>query len=161
MVIFQGYLEENNMQNKLSLTRLTTCKSSIIIRHMAKYRDDTLDDILLVTKALSDESRIRIFMALRKQELCVCQIVELLGLAPSTVSKHLSILKHAHIIKSRKQGRWIYYRVPEGQPSDIQTAVDMLCRKLEKDDKIGEDSERLKEILKIDPEELCKIQCQK
>ncbi|HEX3035657.1 MAG TPA: metalloregulator ArsR/SmtB family transcription factor [Thermodesulfobacteriota bacterium] len=128
---------------------------------MAKYRDNTLDDILLITKALSDESRIRIFMALRKQELCVCQVVELLGLAPSTVSKHLSILKHAHVIKSRKQGRWIYYRVPEGQPSDIQAAVELLCKTLEKDDKIREDSQRIKEIVKIDPEELCKIQCQK
>jgi len=46
-------------------------------------------------KALGDETRIRAVLALRDNELCVCQIVELLELAPSTVSKHLQILKEA------------------------------------------------------------------
>ena len=68
-------------------------------------------DLMKITKALADENRIRVLLALRRGELCVCQIVELLGLATSTVSKHMSILKQARLVESRKEGRWIYYRL--------------------------------------------------
>jgi len=61
-----------------------------------------------LTKALADESRVRAVLALRQGELCVCQITELFGFAPSTVSKHLSILFQANLVESRKDGRWIY-----------------------------------------------------
>ena len=66
-----------------------------------------------ITRALADENRIRILAALEVRELCVCQITELLRLAPSTVSKHLLLLRHAGLIDSRKDGRWIYYRLSE------------------------------------------------
>ena len=52
-------------------------------------------DFMAITKALADENRVRILLALRQGESCVCQIVELLGLATSTISKHMSILKQA------------------------------------------------------------------
>ena len=52
-------------------------------------------EFMAITKALSDPNRVRILLALRRGELCVCQITELFGFAPSTVSKHLSILHHA------------------------------------------------------------------
>ena len=68
-------------------------------------------DLMTVIKALADENRVRVLMALGPKELCVCQIVELLGLAPSTVSKHMSILKQARLVDSRKEGRWMYYRL--------------------------------------------------
>ena len=61
-------------------------------------------EFMSITKALADPNRVRILLALRRGELCVCQITELFGLAPSTVSKHLSILHHAGLIQSRKIG---------------------------------------------------------
>ena len=61
-------------------------------------------DLMAVTKALADENRVRILMALEPKELCVCQIVELLDLAPSTVSKHMAILKQARLV-DEPQGR--------------------------------------------------------
>ncbi|MGA9236606.1 MAG: metalloregulator ArsR/SmtB family transcription factor, partial [Desulfobacterales bacterium] len=67
--------------------------------------------LVRTTKALADATRIRILGALQGRELCVCQLIELLGLAPSTVSKHLSILRNARLIDSRKEGRWMYYRL--------------------------------------------------
>lgn len=70
---------------------------------------------LRVTKALSDGQRVRILMMLRGGELCVCRIVEVLALAPSTVSKHLSILSEADLVEVRKDGRWAYYRLPQGE----------------------------------------------
>ena len=68
-------------------------------------------DFMAVTKALADENRVRMLLALQKQELCVCQIIELVKLAPSTVSKHMSILRSAHLVDARKDGRWMYYRL--------------------------------------------------
>ena len=115
-----------------------------------------LRDLMAVTKALSDENRVRIIMFLLEDELCVCQIIELLGLAPSTVSKHLSILKQAELIDSRKKGRWIYYRLPEeGVPEVVTQAIEWLHTSLGKDKQIQEDRKQLKKVQKKSLEELC------
>lgn len=66
--------------------------------------------VLGITKAISDETRLRALMMLRGGELCVCQIIEALGLAPSTVSKHMTILHDAGLVERRKDGKWHYYR---------------------------------------------------
>ncbi len=66
---------------------------------------------LNVLKVLGEETRLRIFMALVDHELCVCQIVTMLGLAASTTSKHLALMYQAGIIEQRKDGRWAYYSI--------------------------------------------------
>ena len=76
---------------------------------------EAMRSTLRITKALSDIQRLRILMILRAGELCVCQIIAVVGLAPSTVSKHLSILSAADLVDSRKDGRWAYYRLPQGE----------------------------------------------
>jgi DNA-binding transcriptional ArsR family regulator len=114
-------------------------------------------EILNITKALSDENRLRALYALRSGELCLCQIVELLGLAPSTVSKHMSILRQARLIEGRKEGRWICYRLMDSEkPIEVQKAITWICGTLAKTQRIREDGKRLKKILRIDREELCK-----
>lgn len=105
---------------------------------------------------MADENRIRILGALQDRELCVCQLIELLGLAPSTVSKHLSILRNARLIESRKQGRWMYYRLSGDNASEqITTALQWLRQAYEQSAQYMEDRKRLEEILSIDPEILC------
>lgn len=114
-----------------------------------------LRDFMSVIKALADENRARILLALGGRELCVCQIVELLGLAPSTVSKHMSILKQARLVDGRKQGRWMYYRLAETDvPAEAQGVSELVRRLLSNDSQIRQDGERLEQILRIDPEEL-------
>ena len=113
-----------------------------------------------ITKALSDENRVRTLLALRDGELCVCQIIELLGLAPSTISKHLSILFQAGLLDSRKEGRWIYYQLPgKDAPIEVREAIQWISKSLAKNPRISEDQKNLKQILKQDPTELCKRQC--
>lgn len=75
---------------------------------MAKYKN-ILDPATAVFKSLSDPNRLRLFLVLSNQEVCVYHLTALLGLSPSTVSKHLSILKHAGLISSAKKGKWVYY----------------------------------------------------
>ena len=113
-----------------------------------------------ITKALADENRIRTLLALRKGELCVCQITELFGLAPSTISKHLSILSQAGLVESRKEGRWIYYKLPgKDAPVEVREAIHWVNKSLAENPRVTEDERTLKKILKQDPAELCRKQC--
>jgi len=116
-------------------------------------------DFMAITKALSDPNRVRILLALRNGELCVCQITELFGFAPSTVSKHLSILHHAHLILSRKSERWVYYRLPE-KPASVAVceALDWVHKSLTKTDEAKADGKKLKKILKTDLAVICRRQ---
>jgi DNA-binding transcriptional ArsR family regulator len=101
-------------------------------------------------------------MALRGRELCVCQIIELLELAPSTVSKHMSILKQARLVDTRKCGRWVLYRLAgNGAAPEIQGAIAWLRKSLQKDSLIIQDDVRLQEILKWDLSALCASQSRK
>lgn len=112
-----------------------------------------------VLKAVADESRVRILMALRNRELCVCQLTELLQLAQSTISKHMAILKQARLVEMRKQGRWIFYRLAgEDSPGEAQAVTNLLVESLRLDKNIREDEKQLRNILKTDPEELCRRQ---
>ncbi|MEI6195647.1 MAG: metalloregulator ArsR/SmtB family transcription factor, partial [Verrucomicrobiota bacterium] len=87
--------------------------------------ENFMREFMAITKALSDPNRVRILLALRQGELCVCQITGLFGFAPSTVSKHLSILHHAHLILSRKSERWVYYRLADtAAPVAVREALD-------------------------------------
>ena len=117
-------------------------------------------EFMNITKALADENRVRTLLALRNGELCVCQITELFGLAPSTMSKHLSILYQAGLLESRKDGRWIYYRLPgKDTPVQVREALSWVQRSLAENPRAAEDAKRLKQVLKMDPAELCKKQC--
>ena len=119
-------------------------------------------DFMNITKALSDESRVRTLLALRKGELCVCQITELFGFAPSTMSKHLSILFQAGLVESRKEGRWIYYQLPgKNATPAVREALDWIEKFLANSPHVLEDNKKLKIILKQDPVDLCKRQCLK
>lgn len=127
---------------------------------LARVPGDFMRDFMAVTKALADENRVRMLLALRRRELCVCQIIELIKLAPSTVSKHMSILKQSRLVDSRKEGRWMYYRLagPDAPPA-VRQAIDWAARSLAGDPQVAADAERLQAILRIDPEELCDRQC--
>ena len=117
-------------------------------------------EFMNITKALADENRVRTLLALRQRELCVCQITELFGLAPSTMSKHLSILFQAGLVQSRKDGRWIYYKLPGKDASvPVREAIDWVEKALADNPRAAEDRKALKGILKQDPAQLCKRQC--
>lgn len=125
---------------------------------MAKY-SYVVRAFLAITKALSDSNRLRILAALRGRELCVCQVTELLALAPSTISKHLAILQQADLIQSRKDERWVFYRLPDTSPEVVSEALDWVHKALRQSEAIRADGERLKAVLRENPSELCRRQC--
>jgi DNA-binding transcriptional ArsR family regulator len=101
-----------------------------------------------ITRALSDENRVRIIAALKDQELCVCQIIDLLQLSPSTVSKHLSILRNARLVNGRKEGRWTHYSLAldPGRPM-VTEAIEWVMRYVGADQQVQQDRERLIAIM--------------
>lgn len=69
----------------------------------------TISNYESVLKAAADPVRARVLKLLEGQELCVCELIEVLGFSQSTVSGHLSILKKAGLVKDRREGRWAHY----------------------------------------------------
>lgn len=107
-------------------------------------------EFLTIVKAMADENRLRILMALRGKELCVCTLTELLNLAPSTTSKHLSILKQARLIESVKDGKFVYYRltVPESKSYPLVAPAFIWMEESLADSKqVATDQQQLKAII--------------
>jgi DNA-binding transcriptional ArsR family regulator len=113
-------------------------------------------DFINIAKALSDENRVRALMMLSEGELCVCQLIEMLALAPSTVSKHMSLLFQAGLVNARKQGRWMYYRLADDPlPTQVLQAIRWARDSLAEDKQIVADARQVKRVWKMDKDELC------
>lgn len=113
-------------------------------------------ELIVITKALADPNRVRALMFLRSGELCVCQIVEMLRLAPSTVSKHMAVLHQAGLVDARKDGRWIYYRLPGSDAAPVvREAVRWVRASLRAERQVREDARRLAAVRKMSKARLC------
>lgn len=106
-------------------------------------------NFMTITRALTDENRVRILLALRDREMCVCQVTAFLDLSPSTTSKHLSILKQARLIESRKKGKWVYYRLADtaDAPEAVRGALAWTVAGVKDSGVIREDARRIEDIL--------------
>ncbi|MEJ1991809.1 MAG: metalloregulator ArsR/SmtB family transcription factor [Maritimibacter sp.] len=117
-----------------------------------------MQEFMNLTKALSDENRVRILLALSAtRELCVCHINELLSLAPSTVSKHLFLLKNARLLTARKDGRWMYYRLNNDNqaPAVVIEALKWITKAISDNPVIEADRRQLKEIMSVPIQSAC------
>jgi ArsR family transcriptional regulator len=83
-----------------------------------------MKEFIKTMKALSDPNRVTIIKLLEEKELCVCELQALLGLAQSTVSKHLKLLEDAGLVTGQRQGSWIIFKLAEGD--DNKYSLDML-----------------------------------
>lgn len=113
-------------------------------------------DVTAVFRAVGDPTRARIVKLLESGELCVCQIQAAVGLAPSTVSKHLSILRQAGLVEDRQEGRWAYYSLATPSRDGCARDVLRLMRKtLAREATVVADRRRLVQIRRVDPRALC------
>jgi ArsR family transcriptional regulator len=106
-----------------------------------------IEDNIKIFKALSDLSRLRILKALQSRVLCVCEIKELLGLANSTVSQHLSILKDSGFIMEEKNGKWVNYMI-NTKPKDhrVFSILSMLDYWIGDDKIISDDKKKIQTL---------------
>ena len=79
-----------------------------------------MEAIIKMFKALSDETRLRIYLLLLQGELCVCELVNILNMEQSRISHSVRILKEADLVVNRREGKWIIYAVnPETENNGI------------------------------------------
>ncbi len=115
-------------------------------------------DLELVLKAAGDPTRTRILKLLERGGLCVCQVQAVLGLAPSTVSKHLAILKNAGLVEDRRDGKWIQYSLAAEERNPFAKPIlAMLHGPLDRDPAVVADRRRLQQVKRISLAELCEI----
>lgn len=115
----------------------------------------SLDKQSEIYKALSEPNRIRIIKMLQEKSLCVCEITEILKLAASTVSKHLSVLKGAGLIIDEKDNKWINYKInPNPEDPGVISALFSVKLLMEDDEIIRKDREMIKTV---DRELICGV----
>ncbi len=117
-----------------------------------------MDPMISTFKALSDRNRLRVFGALFEyDELCACQIIELLQVTGATASRHMGILVSAGLVKSKKDGRWVYYRLNRSN-ENLTGMFQWLKAGFNASIDIEKDSIALKEITLVSPVDLCRKQ---
>jgi DNA-binding transcriptional ArsR family regulator len=80
-----------------------------------------LDRLSLTYKVLGDPNRLKIVMALKEGEMCVCDLAAFSGLTDSAVSHQLRRLKDLALVKSRREGQIIYYSLDDAHVSELLT----------------------------------------
>ncbi len=113
-----------------------------------------MKDFIRVMKALSEPNRVKIVKMLQRKFMCVCELQDALGIAQSSVSKHLRILEDAGIVYHRKDGLWVnYYIANRGKSPYVPTLMGNLNHWLEDDPEVSRLIDRLPGIRR---EEICR-----
>ncbi len=115
-----------------------------------------LSDFIAIAEAVADETRARALALLAGGELCVCQIVDVLRLAPSTVSQHMTLLARAGLVERRKEGRWHFYRLANrGAAPQVRQALRWVRSAVGNDARILADRKSLSRVMCKDLTEVC------
>ncbi|RMG47405.1 MAG: ArsR family transcriptional regulator [Acidobacteria bacterium] len=108
-----------------------------------------------IFKSLGHPTRLRCLLMLAEGELCVCQLVAVLGQAPSTVSAHLHALRRAGLLEERKKGRWVLYRLATGET--VRAVLRCVRPLVAGDPQLERDADLCRRLRAIGPEELCRV----
>jgi len=109
--------------------------------------EDSVKELLSLFKALSDETRLRIVKLLEEGELCVCHIVAAVNMSQSKVSFHLKVLKDSGLVRDRREGKWMHYRLNE---SDLfKRLIFLSIAERVKDEDIADDRQRLEAFIAL------------
>jgi len=92
-----------------------------IVEKVAKVMpsEDTLYDLTELFRIFGDSTRVRILYVLLVSEMCVCDIAKLLGMTQSAISHQLRALKNAKLVKSRREGKTVFYSLADSHVSAI------------------------------------------
>ncbi|NIA27773.1 MAG: metalloregulator ArsR/SmtB family transcription factor [Desulfobulbaceae bacterium] len=114
-----------------------------------------LTQTVAIARAFGNQARLRTVAMLREGELCVCQVTEVLKLAPSTVSAHLRQLRQAGVTTERKEGRWVY--VALSYDPEIRPWLDSALAGLSGDGQTEADASLVEELRRLPVEDLCRL----
>ena len=106
-------------------------------------------DLTALGQAIADPTRVRIIAALRRGQLCVCELVDALEISQSTLSGHLQVLRRTGMVTIKKEGRWIYYSLAHRKTALIEGIFSQIPPDGEDDPRLRRDSERIARRLAI------------
>ena len=110
-------------------------------------------DLVKATKALSDETRLRILNLLLVRECCVCEIMQVLNVSQTRASRNLNLLHDAGFLNVRGEGLWAYYSIDKsGLPEHLSLLLDAIERGLKGNEMASQDREHLKEAQRLGPQ---------
>jgi len=109
-------------------------------------------DVVQALKALSDETRLRIFNVLLERECCVCEVMQALDISQTRASRNLGILHDAGFLKMRRDGLWSLYSIDrDGMEEYYSSLVEAVRKSLENDEVAALDRKRLKTAERVGP----------
>ncbi len=109
-------------------------------------------DLIKATKALSDETRLRILNILLERECCVCEVMQALDISQTRASRNLAALYEAGFLKLRKDGLWSLYSIDrEGMKNYMSDLVHAVTKALEGNKVVDIDRERLRTAERVGP----------
>lgn len=114
-----------------------------------------LDAAIAATRALGHPARMRTAAMLRTGELCLCQITEVLSLAPSTVSLHIKELKRAGLVSERKDGRWVYFSLSDDEHA--RRWLETTLAAVDGDPELERDAHRIADLRRLPVADLCSL----
>ena len=109
-----------------------------------------MQDLIKATKALSDETRLRILNVLLERECCVCEIMQALDVSQTRASRNLGILEEAGFLKSRREGLWMFYTIDWSGANRYAASLAKLIKDAPvRHEVLTEDKKRLKKARRI------------
>ena len=107
------------------MEKIERCQETVIHMDVVKkveeamLRREQFADMALLFKMFADESRLKIIKALAESEMCVCDLSALLKISQSAVSHQLASLKKTRLVRSRKEGKVVYYSLNDQHIFDL------------------------------------------
>lgn len=111
--------------NKMSLSDVEHCDAYEVHEELLKNvnskmpEEDELYDLAELFKVFGDSTRIRILFVLFEAEVCVCDLAEILNMTQSAISHQLKILKQSKLVKSRREGKSVFYSLADSHVRSI------------------------------------------
>ena len=112
-----------------------------------RYVRGVMVELVLAAKALADPTRVRVLAALREGELCVCELSDALEVTQSTLSTHLQVIREADLVRTRKEGKWVYYALKPEAKRLLKGVFGFFADGLETDSLLRRDAGRLQKRL--------------
>lgn len=109
-----GHLEKEKKEKSLDVCDSKVIHKEIVdevFKHMPP--EENLYDLAELFKVFGDSTRVRILYALSASEMCVCDLAALLNMKQSAISHQLRVLKQARLVKSKREGKVVYYSLKD------------------------------------------------
>jgi len=127
-------LTEDRLRRFVDLGFRGSCRPSERMSQLRK-RAKQADELMLkrlegVFFGLADSTRLKILQLLAKEELCACEVMAALGLTQPTTSHHLGIMERAGVVASRREGKWVFFRLSSPRVREVLTKSLSLVREV-------------------------------